>query len=68
MWVIHGLRWPPIAPDSAIGGHEAMEPWDHPRAIGCHRWLSGPCPCNEIFIQNELLVVEYRIVKLYSGI
>ena len=27
---------PPMAPYSLIGGHEAMEPWDHP--IGGHAW------------------------------
>ena len=33
-----GTRWPPIAPDGPIGGREAMEPWDHPRAMG-RRWM-----------------------------
>ena len=40
----------PIAPDGPIGGREAMEPWDYPRAmegrritsmaIGGHAWLT----------------------------
>ena len=31
---MHGLRWPPTALDSHIGGHEAMKPRDHPRVVG----------------------------------
>ena len=37
---MHGSRWPPRAPDSPTGGHEAMEPWDHPRAMDVHRMSS----------------------------
>ena len=28
------------APDSHIGSHEAMEPWDHPRVMDSHRMSS----------------------------
>ena len=39
--------WLPMAPDSPIGGHEAMKQWDHPRGVEGHRMLSGimhgPC-------------------------
>ena len=47
---MHGPRAPPRGPDGPIGGHEAMEPWDHPSimegrrvpsmAIGGHAWLT----------------------------
>ena len=35
-----GHQKPPMAFDSPIGGHEAMEPWDHPRAIEDRRMTS----------------------------
>ena len=37
---MHGPRWPPKAPGSPIGAHEAMEPWDHPRAMEGRRMPS----------------------------
>ena len=58
--------WPPISPNSPIGGHEAMKPWDHPRAmegrrmppmaIGGHAWptlLFGVWHCTYIRMLPE---------------
>ena len=63
MWTIHGPNGhqkPSIAPNSPIGGHEAMEPWDHPRAmeaVGCHRWSSGTMHGPHYFTVSGIICV-----------
>ena len=57
---MHGPRWLPMASDSPIGGHEAREPCDHPRAMEGHRRPSGAihgshyfqCRIGIVFIVN----------------
>ena len=50
--VIMGHAWPMIAPDGPIGGREAMELCDHPRAME-GRWItSGPCMVHTSFRYN----------------
>ena len=70
MWAMHGPRWLPMASDSPIGGHEAREPCDHPRAMEGHRRPSGAihgshyfqCRIGIVFIVRSCIYCEYGIL------
>ena len=53
-----------MAPDSPIGGHEAIEPWDHPRAMEGRRMPPHYFSVSGIVLQKRISKKSYSIVGL----